>query len=66
MTIKEPGKNEYYIDSIVFDDDPLLTRDERSKLENRCGSGIVSPKLKDGILTINRNIILGLNIPNYE
>lgn len=66
ITIKEPKKNEYYIDEFVFDDDPMLTQNKRNKLENRCGSGIVKPTLKDGILTAYRNIILGLNIPNYE
>jgi protocatechuate 3,4-dioxygenase beta subunit len=66
ITTKEPNKNEYYIDEFVFDDDPMLTQDKRDKLENRGGSGIVQLILKDGVLTANRNIILGLNIPNYE
>ena len=66
ITVKEPNKNEYYIDEFVFDDDPMLTQKERNELENRGGSGIVKPILKDGILTVNRDIILGLNIPNYE
>ena len=64
--IKEPDKNEYYIDSFVFDDDPLLTQEIRAKLENRGGSGIVRlTKRSDGVWTGQRNIILGLNIPNY-
>jgi len=66
ITVKEPDKNEYYIDEYVFDDDPLLTKKERSSLENRGGSGIMKPQKENGILTIERNIILGLNIPNYE
>lgn len=66
ITVKEPDKNEYYIDEYVFDDDPLLTREERNSLEKRGGSGIMKPEIKNGILTIERNIILGLNIPNYE
>jgi len=66
ITVKEQNKNEYYIDSFVFDDDSMLTKKERNELENRGGSGIVQPILKNGILTANRNIILGLNIPNYE
>ena len=65
--VKEPDKNEYYIDSFVFDDDPLLTQDIRSKLENRGGSGIVRlTKRSDGVWIGQRNIILGLNIPNYR
>lgn len=66
ITIKEPNKNEYYIDEFVFDDDPMLTQKERNELENRGGSGIVKPVLKGDILTVNRDIILGFNIPNYE
>lgn len=66
ITVKQPNINEYYIDEFVFDDDPKLTQKERTKLKNRGGSGIVKPRLKDGILTVNRDIILGLNIPNYK
>jgi protocatechuate 3,4-dioxygenase beta subunit len=66
ITVKESDKNEYYIDDFVFDDDPILSQKERSELENRGGSGISKPILKDGILTVHRDIILGLNIPNYQ
>ncbi len=66
ITVKEPDKNEYYMDSFVFDDDPLLSQSERASRENRGGSGVVKPIMKDGILTVNRDLILGLNIPNYE
>jgi len=66
LTIKEPNRKEYYMDEFVFDDDPLLTSKERNKLENRGGSGIVKPIKEDQIFTARRDIILGLNIPNYE
>jgi len=66
ITVKEPFKNEYYIDEFVFDDDPFLTVAERKKLMNRGGSGIVEPKVEGEILLVNRNIVLGLNIPSYE
>jgi protocatechuate 3,4-dioxygenase, beta subunit len=66
-TVKEPGKNEYWIDEFVFDDDPLLTKNERAKSENRGGSGILKvQKNADGILVANRDIILGLNVPDYR
>lgn len=65
ITIKEPGKNEYYIDEFVFDDDPLLTSEKRNALENRGGSGICSPRIENGRYKIERDITLGLNIPNY-
>ncbi|MFZ1807798.1 MAG: intradiol ring-cleavage dioxygenase [Cyclobacteriaceae bacterium] len=66
ITVKEPTKNEYYIDGYFFDDDPLLTKSKRNDLSNRGGSGIVRPKHENELLIISRNIILGYNIPNYE
>jgi protocatechuate 3,4-dioxygenase, beta subunit len=63
--VKEPGRNEYYIDEYVFDDDPLLTANERSKLEQRGGSGIIQLHEKNSVLEGKRDIILGLHIPNY-
>ncbi len=66
FTVKEPGKNEYYIESIHFDDDPLLTSTERANLRKRGGSGIADPKADGDLLLIERDIILGLNIPNYQ
>ncbi|MBK6265106.1 intradiol ring-cleavage dioxygenase [Marivirga sp. S37H4] len=66
IIVKEPGKNEYYLDDYLFDDDPILSRENREKSRGRGGSGIMKPKEENGILTIERNIILGKNIPNYE
>lgn len=65
-TVKEPDKNEYYLDDYLFDDDPILTPRTRDRLNNRGGSGIMKPIEENGMLTIERNIILGKNIPNYE
>ncbi|WP_236032599.1 dioxygenase family protein [Algoriphagus pacificus] len=66
LTVKEPGKIAYYLDDFVFEDDPLLTIEKRKNLENRGGSGVVNPIMENGILTINRDLFLGLNIPYYE
>ena len=66
VTVKEPNKNEYYIDEVVFADDPMLSQKERSELQNRGGLGIVRPRLENGMLTVKRDIVLGLNIPGYE
>lgn len=41
MTIKEPDHREYWIDDILFVDDPLLTTDIRRDMQNRGGSGII-------------------------
>ena len=63
--IKEPDKNEYWIDEFLFDDDPFLTAEERKKQEGRGGNGILKLTKKDGIYYGERNIYLGRNTPNY-
>lgn len=65
VTIKEPDKNEYWIDEFVFDDDPLLTDKQRKNLEDRGGSGILKVKDVGNMLKAERNIYLGKNIPDY-
>ncbi|RYZ28233.1 MAG: intradiol ring-cleavage dioxygenase [Chitinophagaceae bacterium] len=66
ITVKEPNDiKEYYIDDFVFDDDKLLNSARRKKLENRSGSGVLRLVKKDELLIGERNIILGLNIPEY-
>ena len=65
-TIKEPGINEYYIDDYEFDDDVLLTQQERAKREKRGGSGIISLVVDaNGLPVGHRDIFLGKNVPNY-
>lgn len=64
-TIKEPGINEYYIESYHFSDDPLLQKNEEDKLP-RGGSGILVLQKENDILVGHRDIILGLNIPGYD
>lgn len=63
--IKEPGKNEYYIDNYVFDDDPLLTAARRRERQNFGGSGIVHATHTESGLLIQRDIVLSLNVQNY-
>jgi protocatechuate 3,4-dioxygenase, beta subunit len=66
-TIKEPDKREYYIDEYRFDDDPLLTPQERAREERRGGSGIIKlSKNSSGVWQGRREIVLGRNIPNYQ
>jgi protocatechuate 3,4-dioxygenase, beta subunit len=65
--IKEPGVREYWIDEYLFDDDPILTARERNNQQGRGGKGIAKPKKnKSGMQVIQRDIILGLNVPGYE
>lgn len=64
--IKEPSKNEYYIDEYLFTDDPFLDAKERAQQQRRGGSGIVTlSKKTDGTWVGKRDIVLGLNIPRY-
>ncbi|MBK7258975.1 MAG: hypothetical protein IPI01_14480 [Ignavibacteriae bacterium] len=66
VTVKEPnGINEYYIDDFVFDDDRLLTSAYRQRQECRGGSGVVRLVQRDGLHIGERNIFLGLNIPDH-
>lgn len=65
LTVQEPNKKPYYIDGVVFDDDPLLTAEKRRSLSNRGGTGIVMPDKRNKLWVCKRDIILGKNIPNY-
>lgn len=66
ITVKEKQvKEPYYIDNFLFDEDPLLTTERRRKMENRGGSGVIRFVQKDAMWIGERNIILGLNIPDY-
>ncbi|WP_299819881.1 intradiol ring-cleavage dioxygenase [uncultured Pontibacter sp.] len=66
MLVKEPTlANEYYIDDVVFEDDPLLTSQERNQFNNIGGSSIVKPRLLHDVQYVNRDIILGLNVKDY-
>ena len=66
LSIKEPSiSNEYYTDDIVFADDPLLTSEIKSRMENRGGSGIVNVIQQGDIQMAAHRIILGQNIPNH-
>ena len=65
-TIKEPGKTAYWIDDFVFDDDPFLIEKEKNKKYPVAGSGVLVTRKEDGILKATRNIVLGLNVQDYD
>ena len=59
ITIKEPGRQEYWIDEVVFTDDPLVTPAYGARVENRGGSGIVTPtRDAGGTWMVRRDIVL--------
>ena len=64
VTVKEPVKNEYYLDNYLFADDPLLPRILNDK--PRGGNGVVTlVDGEDGEQHATRHIFLGLNVPDY-
>lgn len=66
MTVKEPNTNAYYVDDIMFEDDKFLTNEFKERLGQRAGSGVVLPKMENGILHVKRDVVLGRNIPDYD
>ncbi|AEI49547.1 dioxygenase family protein [Runella slithyformis] len=64
--IKEPGKNEYWIDEYQFEGDSLLTQKDRDNARNRGGSGIITlTKNEKGTWIGKRDIVLGKNVPDW-
>jgi protocatechuate 3,4-dioxygenase, beta subunit len=59
VVVKQPDHPEYWIDDVVFTDDPLVTADYRARATDRGGSGIVAP-VRDaaGIWQVRRDIRL--------
>lgn len=67
MHVIEPGRGTYYIDNVVFDDDPDLPDRVRQNARNgRGGSGLTYPKREGGTWKVQRDIVLGKNIPRYD
>jgi protocatechuate 3,4-dioxygenase beta subunit len=59
ITVTPPGGEEDWIDSVVFDDDPLLTADQRDRQRGRGGAGVVTlERDADGVLHAARDIVL--------
>ena len=64
--VEESATSIYWIDEYLFDDDPLVTEEVKSRQHKRGGSGIIHLKKDDqGGWIGQRNIILGMNIQNY-
>ncbi len=67
MHVLEPGVGTYYIDDVIFDDDPRLTEAVRpGYMKGRGGTGLAVPeKDEQGVWRVRRDIVLGRNIPGY-
>jgi len=67
MHVIEVGRCTYYIDDIMFEDDPFLTAGARERLtDGRGGSGAEKPEWSptDGWI-VQRDVVLGERIPGY-
>jgi protocatechuate 3,4-dioxygenase beta subunit len=59
LTVKEPEHREYWIDEILFEDDPNLSASVRRDAQNRGGSGIIQlSQDAEGVWHGTRDIIL--------
>lgn len=67
MHVVEPGCGTYYVDDLVFLDDPLLTEKDKLAREKspRGGQGMIRAVLIMGTWYAIRDITLGENIPGY-
>lgn len=67
MHVIEPGKGTYYIDDVVFHDDPLLSAEQRQRMRRgRGGYGDSRPQRDArGVWHVRRDIVLGKDIPGY-
>ena len=67
MHVVERGRCHYFIDDIVFTDDPRLTAEQRPKYAHgRGGLGIATPtRDKAGTWRVRRDISLGAGISDY-
>ena len=67
MHVIEPGRCTYYIDDVMFADDPRLTASARRSLTSgRGGDGVAEPRRDpDGTWLVTRDIVLGEGVPGY-
>jgi protocatechuate 3,4-dioxygenase beta subunit len=66
MHVIEPRRCTYWIDDVVFDDDPRLTeRQRRTLVTGRGGDGLVVPRRDAAGWSARRDIVLGAGITDY-
>jgi protocatechuate 3,4-dioxygenase beta subunit len=67
MHVVEPGRCHYYIDEMLFTDDPFLTAEQRKAQDHgRGGSAIVTPTGDKKQWKVRRDITLGAGIGDYD
>jgi protocatechuate 3,4-dioxygenase beta subunit len=67
MHMLEVGCCTYYLTSLKFTDDPLLSEADREEAEEgRGGNALATPhRNEEGVWIVTRDIILGWNVPEY-
>lgn len=64
MTVKEPEHPEYWVDEVIFDDDPRVTEAERRQADAQGGFGLVHPSHgSDGAWHATRDVVLERHPP---
>lgn len=66
MHVLEPGCFTYYIDDLMFLDDPKLSAEEQSEAHGSGGNGFLRPVMVDGRWQVERDIVLGLGVPGHR
>lgn len=66
MHVLEPGCFTYFIDDLMFLDDPKLSVEERQQAHGTGGNGIVMPVMVDGRWQVERYIVLGQGVPGHR
>jgi protocatechuate 3,4-dioxygenase beta subunit len=68
MHVVEPGRCHYYIDDLLFTDDPRLTPEARRRMDRgRAGSGVATPvKDPSGTWSVRRDVVLGAKVAGYD
>lgn len=66
MHVLEPGCFTYFIDDLMFQDDPKLSAEERRQAIGSGGNGILQPRMVDGRWQVERDIMLGLGVPGHR
>jgi protocatechuate 3,4-dioxygenase beta subunit len=67
MHVIERGCGTYFVDEVVFKDDPFLTPEAIKRVsQGYGGTAIVSPRKQGNTWRITRDIVLGEKIPEYR
>ena len=66
MHILEPGCFTYFIDDLMFLDDPKLGVQERQQAHGTGGNGLLMPVKVGGRWLVERDIVLGQAVPGYR